>query len=103
MDFIKGKNPSGYYEVNNTDRYSTQLSFEHHFGKCSHFTFKNSFNHFQRGISSPSYAFTGTQNGTFSEVTYANHGARSEEIKQLGVSFFEQISFLMSQGRVQDR
>jgi len=85
MDYIKGNNPSGYYEFNNTDRYSTQLSFEHHFGKCSHFTFKNSFNRFQRGITSPGYGFNGTQNGTFTEATYAYHGEKAEWITGLNL------------------
>lgn len=85
MGFIKGNDPSGFYETNNTDRYSTQLSFEHHFGKCSHFTFKNSFNRFQRAISSPAYGFNGTQNGTFSEATYAYHGDQAEWITGLNL------------------
>jgi iron complex outermembrane receptor protein len=85
MDYIKGNNPSGYYEFNNTDRYSTQFSFEHHFGKCSHFNFKNSLNRFQRVITSPAYAFNGTQNGTFTEATYANHGDKTEWITGLNL------------------
>jgi outer membrane receptor protein involved in Fe transport len=85
MDFINGKNPSGYFEANNTDRYSTQFSIEHHFGKCSHFTFKNSLNRFQRVITSPAYAFNGTQNGTFTEATYAYHGEKSEWITGLNL------------------
>ncbi len=85
MDYIKGDNPSGYFEANNTDRYSTQVSFEHHFGKCSHFTLKNSFNRFQRGITSPGYGFTGTQNGTFTEATYAYHGDRAEWVTGLNL------------------
>ena len=80
MDFIKGDNPSGFYEFNNTERYSTQLSLEHHFGKCSHFTFKNSLNRFHRAITSQAYGFKGTQNGTFTEATYAYHGNKSEWI-----------------------
>ncbi|HWR32823.1 MAG TPA: TonB-dependent receptor [Chitinophagaceae bacterium] len=85
MDYIKGNNPSGYYEFNNTERYSTQFSFEHHFGKCSHFTFKNSLNRFQRVITSPAYAFNGTQNGTFTEATYAYHGNKTEWITGLNL------------------
>ncbi len=85
MQFIKGNNPAGFYEVNNTDRYSTQFSIEHHFGKCSHITFKNSFNHFKRGIASPGYDFAGTQNGTFTEFTYASHGDKSEWITGLNL------------------
>ncbi|HMK26673.1 MAG TPA: TonB-dependent receptor [Chitinophagaceae bacterium] len=78
--YIKGDNPSGYYEANNADRYSTQLNFQYHFGKCSHITIKNSLNRFQRVITSPGYAFNGTQNGTFTEATYALHSNVSEWI-----------------------
>ena len=76
--YIKGDKPSGYYENNTTDRISTQLSFEHHFGKCSHFSFKNSFNHFKRVITIPGYTFDGTQDASFTEATYALHGERME-------------------------
>ncbi|MEO7922746.1 MAG: TonB-dependent receptor [Chitinophagaceae bacterium] len=80
IGFIKGNNPSGFYEANNSDRYSTQLSFQHRFGKKGHITVKNSFNRFERTISSPAYAFNGTQNGTFTEATYASHGEPAEWI-----------------------
>lgn len=80
MAFIKGNNPSGFYEANNADRYSTQFNLQHHFGKCSHISLKNSFNRFQRTITSPAYGFNGTQNGTFTEATYASHGIISEWI-----------------------
>ena len=85
MNFIKGTNPSGFYELNNTDRYSTQFSIEHHFGKYNHFTFKNSLNRFQRAITSRGYGFNGTQNGTFTEATYAYHGDKSEWITGLNL------------------
>jgi outer membrane receptor for ferrienterochelin and colicins len=85
MDFIKGNNPSGYYEKNSSNRFSTQFHFEHHFGKCSHFSFKNSINRFQRQIITPSFIFSGVQNGTFTEATYANHGEKSEWITGLNL------------------
>ncbi len=85
MEYIKGDNPSGFFEKNNTDRYSTQFSIEHHFGKCSHITFKNSFNHFKRSIATPGYNFSGTQNGTFTEATYASHGEVSEWVAGLNL------------------
>lgn len=78
--FIKGETLSGWKEDNNSDRYSTQFSLQHHFGKCSHITLKNSFNHFRRGITLPAYGFSGKQNGTFTELTYASHGDVSEWI-----------------------
>ena len=85
INFIKGTNPSGFFELNNTDRYSMQFSIEHHFGNYSHFTFKNSLNRFQRAITSPGYGFNGTQNGTFTEATYAYHGDKSEWITGLNL------------------
>ena len=85
MNFIKEENPSGYFEANNTDRYSSQFGIEHHFGKCSHIIFKNSFNHFKRAINSPGYGFSGTQIGSFSEATYAYHGDKTEWITGLNL------------------
>lgn len=80
LNYIKGDNPSGFFEANNSDRFSTQFSLQHHFGKCSHVSVKNSINRFQRVISLPGYTFNGIQNGTFTEVTYASHGAIAEWI-----------------------
>ncbi len=82
MHYIKGRKDSvhSYFEENDTRRLSTQLAFEHRFGKCSHFTVKNSYNTFNRIIKVPNYAFNGTQNATFSEINYANHGERTEWI-----------------------
>ncbi len=83
--YIKGDNPPGYFEKNNTDRFTSQFHLEHHFGRCSHLSFKNSYNHFKRVITSNGYAFNGTQNGTFSEVTYAYHGEQSEWVTGLNL------------------
>lgn len=80
IGYIKGNNPSGFYEANNSDRFSTQLSFQQRFGKCGHITIRNSFNNFKRIISLPGYTFNGTQNGTFTEATCASHGDKSEWI-----------------------
>ena len=85
IDFIKGRKSSGFFEENNSDRVSTQFSFEHRFGKSSHITVKNSFNFFKRITSLPSYVFNGTQRGTFTEATYALHAARSEWIAGLNL------------------
>jgi iron complex outermembrane receptor protein len=85
LNYIKGNNAGGFFETNNSDRFSTQFQFQHHFGKCSHITVKNSFNHFRRNISSPSYDFRGIQNGTFTEAMYAYHGDVSEWIAGLNL------------------
>ena len=57
IDFIKGRKSSGFFEENNSDRVSTQFSFEHRFGKSSHITVKNSFNFLKRITSLPPYVF----------------------------------------------
>ena len=85
VDFIKGKKSAGFFEKNNSDRISTQFNFEHRFGKCSHITVKNSFNHFKRIMSLPGYVFNGKQSGNFTEATYAYHGDRSEWITGLNL------------------
>lgn len=78
--YIKGRNNTGFFEENNSDRISTQFSLQHRFGKSSQITFKNSYNYFRRVIGLPAYLFAGTQSGTFTEFTYASHGAVAEWI-----------------------
>lgn len=87
MHYIKGNGDTlhSYFEKNNTQRISTQLAFEHEFGKCSHITFKNSYNSFNRLIQIPNYTFNGTQNATYTELNYANHGEKTEWIAGLNL------------------
>ena len=87
MHYINGKGDSlhSYFEKNETQRVSTQLSAEHKFGTCSHLTFKNSLNIFDRQISIPNYTFKGKQHATYSELNYANHSAKSEWVMGLNL------------------
>lgn len=87
MHYIKGDRDSShsYFENNNSQRISTQLAFEHRFGKCSHLTIKNSYNSFYRLIQVPNYTFNGKQDATFTELNYANHGERFEWIGGLNL------------------
>ncbi|NCU04003.1 MAG: TonB-dependent receptor, partial [Chitinophagaceae bacterium] len=78
MDYIKNNTSSGYYENNKSERFSSQLSVDHDFGTCSHFTFKQSVSFFNRRISSPGYAFEGRQLNSFSEASYSRHGEIAE-------------------------
>ena len=81
IEFIKGNKTSGYTEKNNTDRVSTQFSFERRFGKNSSIKIKNSFSHFKRSlIATSAFDFNGKQTATFTEATYSNHGEKSEWI-----------------------
>ncbi len=86
IELIKGNKNFGFYEGNSSDRYSTQLVFEHRFGKYSHIMLKNSFNRFNRLIFlSSNYAFNARQDGSFTELTYASHGTTSEWITGLNL------------------
>lgn len=95
MHFIKGNDDPahGYFEQNKTERISSQFSLDHAFGKCSHFTIKNSVSYFNRKLNTPGYGFNGTQYSTFSEANYANHGEVVEWVGGLNLwtdSFKEQ-------------
>lgn len=80
IHYLKGKGDSThrYFERNNSRRVSSQLSLEHDFGKCSHFTVKNSLNSFDRKLSIPDYRFDGTQLSSYTETNYAYHGKKYE-------------------------
>lgn len=78
MDYIKESTSSGYYEKNKSERFSTQLSVDHDFGTCSHFTLKQSISWFNRRITTPGYAFEGKQTNGFTEANYSRHGEIAE-------------------------
>src|SRR6185503_5672003 len=79
IEFIKKNKANGYSENNNTDRFSTQISLERRLEKNRTFKIKNSISLFRRIISERStYAFAAKQVSSFSELTYSDHGERSE-------------------------
>ncbi|TAF32060.1 MAG: TonB-dependent receptor [Cytophagales bacterium] len=80
MDLVEGKNnnPDSFFEENKTQRYSTQLTFDHQFSEKSFFTFKNSVSYFNRKIRIPDYDFDGTQTAIFSEASYTKVGEKTE-------------------------
>ena len=80
IHFIEGKGDSihSFFEENKTQRYSTQLTFDHRINESSSFNFKNSYSFFNRKISIPDYVFDGTQQATFTEASYTNSKEKSE-------------------------
>lgn len=80
MLYINGKGDAthSYFEKNNSDRFSTQLSFTHILNEKNKINIKNSVNHFKRIINTPGYEFNGVQNSTFSEVNYVSNQENSE-------------------------
>ncbi len=71
IDYIKKGTP-GYFEKNNTDRFTTQAELIYQLSDNSELHFKNSYNRFNRLIQIPSYTFKGLQQSTFSEATFSN-------------------------------
>src|SRR5690554_1008997 len=86
IQFIEGEgdNIHSYFEENNTQRYSTQLSLDHRTGNGL-FNFKNSVSYFNRSISVPDYNFEGTQLATFSEASYVSGNEKFEWVTGLNL------------------
>lgn len=82
MYYIDGEGDAthSYFEKNNSDRFSTQLSFTHTFNEKNKLNIKNSVNHFKRVINTPGYEFNGVQNSTFTEINYSSNMENNEWI-----------------------
>ncbi|WP_119079497.1 TonB-dependent receptor [Chitinophaga alhagiae] len=80
IQYIKGRGDAthSYFEKNKTQRYSTQLAFDHDFSENSSLTVKNSVNNFKRKLSIPGYVFDGTQWSSYTEAAYSLRKDRSE-------------------------
>jgi outer membrane receptor for ferrienterochelin and colicins len=62
------------------------MSFDHRFNETSSLNIRNSISHFNRFIAIPGYMFDGTQQATFSEISYT--GAREESEWVAGVNLW---------------
>lgn len=67
-----------YYESNNSNRYSSQLKYQHTFAGQSVLTVKNSIGYFKRIIERHGYDFGGKQLSIFTEANLLIPGKRSE-------------------------
>jgi outer membrane receptor for ferrienterochelin and colicins len=61
---------SGYFEKNNSNRFTTQSGLVYKTSERSTLQFKNSYNRFKRVITIPSYRFEGLQQSSFTEASY---------------------------------
>lgn len=77
MDFIE-KGTAGYFEKNNTDRFTTQTELTQKLNNHSRLDFKNSYSRFHRFIQIPSYSFKGLQQSTYSEATLNSQGEKMD-------------------------
>ena len=69
---------NGFFEKNNTDRITTQLGIAHKLSEHSTLQFKNSYSHFDRIITIPTYTFDALQRSSFSELTWNRNGQRAD-------------------------
>ena len=70
MEYIK-HGTAGYFEKNNTDRFTSQFDLQHKLNGNSTFQFKNSYSNFNRLITIPTYIFEGVQQSSYSEANFA--------------------------------
>lgn len=67
IDYIK-RGTAGYFERNNTNRFTTQIDIQHNLSNQLNFQFKNSYSRFNRLITIPTYMFEGVQQSSYSEL-----------------------------------
>jgi iron complex outermembrane receptor protein len=67
-----GDEKNSYFEKNETQRYSSQLSIDHLIDDKRFLKIKNSLSYFDRKISVPDFTFLGVQKATFSEISYTS-------------------------------
>jgi iron complex outermembrane receptor protein len=69
MDYIKN-GTTGYFEKNNTERFTGQADIQHKLSDNSHLQFKSSYSNFNRLITIPAYIFEGVQKSSYSELNF---------------------------------
>jgi outer membrane receptor for ferrienterochelin and colicins len=85
MNYVIHGTP-GYFENNQSERLTTQASITHQLNENSSLTFKNSYNHFKRQISIPTYLFEGIQQSSFSEISWNSSYTNSQWVA--GLNFY---------------
>ncbi|WBL27379.1 TonB-dependent receptor [Zunongwangia sp. HGR-M22] len=80
MDYVKYDKDNGYFEKNNTERFSTQLLGNHHISNNTTLKVKNSISIFERQIEVPNYQFKGNQISSFSEINLSTVRDKTEWI-----------------------
>ncbi|MBC7555032.1 MAG: TonB-dependent receptor [Taibaiella sp.] len=82
INYVQGNRDTAhtYHEDNKTERISSVFEIKRRMTGGGALTFKNSFDHFNRIITTPDNAFDGTQSASFSEINYARHNSKMEWI-----------------------
>ncbi|WP_089240008.1 TonB-dependent receptor [Belliella buryatensis] len=80
MDFLRGnrENPLAFFESNQSERISSQFVLNHRLEEGKRLQVKNSYNYFDRRLSTRGYDFNAVQHSTFTEVNYQLDGTQSD-------------------------
>jgi iron complex outermembrane receptor protein len=62
---------AGYFEKNNTERFTGQADIQHKINERSNLEIKSSYSKFNRLINIPAYAFEGVQQSSYSELNFS--------------------------------
>jgi iron complex outermembrane receptor protein len=84
MDYIKN-GAAGYFEKNNTGRFTTQADVQHKLSDRSNLQFKSSYTYFDRRITIPTSIFKGVQQSSYTELNINTRGEKTLSI--IGVNF----------------
>ncbi|MUP45953.1 TonB-dependent receptor [Gramella sp. BOM4] len=78
INYVENERGTGYFERNETERFSTQFLGDHRFSDNTSLHVKNSISLFERQIEIPDYAFTGHQVSSFSEINISTVSEKTE-------------------------
>ena len=84
MDYIR-HGTAGYFEKNNTGRFTGQADIQHKLSDNSNLQFKSSYSNFNRLITVPASIFEGVQKSSYSELNFNTNGEKISWIA--GVNF----------------
>ena len=84
MDYIR-HGTTGYFEKNNTGRFTGQADIQHKLSDNSNLQFKSSYSNFNRLITVPASIFEGVQKSSYSELNFNTKGEKTFWIA--GVNF----------------
>ncbi len=75
INYIKGNGDTNhtYFEKNNSIRNTSVVEFNKFFKEKNHLAVRSSFTYFERQISVPGYVFKGTNNNSFSDISYVHN------------------------------
>ncbi len=79
MNYIKN-GTAGYFEKNNSHRFTTQADIRHNINENMVLTVKSSYTNFKRLITIPAYIFEATQQSSYSEINLISKSEKSSWI-----------------------